>query len=411
MENKVEEVPEYLNSALLTKAIQSFKNDETIELIKFEINPAFSEHYASKMYRSKMEFKSTKYPQSENEVLNVVIKTKPVNDPMLDMVLSGGPLFETEMEMYEKVLPGMHQLYERNGMKVEFGPELIYITTEPTSIIILKDLTPDGYTIFRNPPENIEDSKLFIKRLAQFHAASIYLAESNEVEVTHFEYSIYKSENIVDHFFRDTIKAFREVVEGWDGYEDYLPKLEHLIENIGASGVKSYTPNSKGCGFNVLNHGDFHLRNILIKPDAERRIENVSFVDYQLNVWCSPVVDLTYMMGLFKIADNYTDQKAEIVVFYHQELVNALKSIGYMKPPPSLLDVNIELLKHGSMNIAIWINFFPFMFIDWETVSVDDMMANDSEKSRNFKKNLYNSPVLRSLLKSEMRQWMLKGWW
>lgn len=117
------------------------------------------------------------------------------------------------------------------------------------------------------------------------------------------------------------------------------------------------------------------------------------------------------MMGLFKIADNYSDQKAETVAFYHQELVNALKSIGYMKTPPSLLDVNIELLKHGSMNIAIWINFFPFLFIDWEKVSVDDMMGNDSEKSRNFKKNLYNSPVLKSLLKSEMRQWMLKGWW
>jgi len=123
MENKAEELPEYLNEALLTKAIQNFKNDETIELVKFEINPAFSEHYASKMYRSKMEFKSTKYPQSENEVLNVVIKTKPINDPKLEIVLSGGPLFQTEMEIYEKVLPAMHQLYERNGLKVEFAPE------------------------------------------------------------------------------------------------------------------------------------------------------------------------------------------------------------------------------------------------------------------------------------------------
>jgi hypothetical protein len=134
-------------------------------------------------------------------------------------------------------------------------------------------------------------------------------------------------------------------------------------------------------------------------------------VDYQLNVWCSPVVDLTFMMGLFKFSDNYSDLKADMVAFYHQELVNALKFIGYMKIPPSLLDVNIELLKHGSMNIAIWINFFPFLFIDWDKVSVDDMMANDSEKSRNFKKNLFNSPVLRSYLQSEMKQWMLKGWW
>lgn len=45
-------------------------------------------------------------------------------------------------------------------------------------IIILKDLTPDGYACFRDPPENIEDSKLMVERLAQFHAASMYLAEN-----------------------------------------------------------------------------------------------------------------------------------------------------------------------------------------------------------------------------------------
>lgn len=135
MENKAEETVEYLNEALLTRAIQSYKNDETIELVKFEINPAFSEHYASKMYRSKIEFKSTKYPRSENEVLSVVIKTKPVNDPKIELILSGGSLFETEMEMYEKVLPAMHQLYENNGLNIKFAPEWVFLMDFEKSLL------------------------------------------------------------------------------------------------------------------------------------------------------------------------------------------------------------------------------------------------------------------------------------
>lgn len=45
-------------------------------------------------------------------------------------------------------------------------------------ILILKDLTPDGYECIRDPPEKIEDSKLFVKRLAQFHAVSMHLQEN-----------------------------------------------------------------------------------------------------------------------------------------------------------------------------------------------------------------------------------------
>lgn len=134
-------------------------------------------------------------------------------------------------------------------------------------------------------------------------------------------------------------------------------------------------------------------------------------MDYQLSVWCSPVIDLTYMMGLCRFIDGNDSIKEEMVVFYHQELVKALNSIGYMKAPPTLLDINVELLKHGAMNIAIWINFFPFLFIDWSTMSTDDMMGNDSERSRNFKKNLYNSPMLKKLIQKEMKTWMYKGWW
>jgi hypothetical protein len=100
----------------------------------------------------------------------------------------------------------------------------------------------------------------------------------SEADFSHLKYSIYDSKPIVDHFLRDTIKAFREVVVEWEGFESYVPKVERLITDIEAIGRKSYTPNPKSCGFNVLNHGDLHLRNILIKDDSEQRVESFYFV-------------------------------------------------------------------------------------------------------------------------------------
>jgi hypothetical protein len=61
-----------------------------------------------------------------------------------------------------------------------------------------------------------------------------------------------------------------------------LPKLDNLIKNIGEIGKKCYSPNKRGSGFNVLNHGDLHLRNILIKANDDNRIERFNFVSSKL---------------------------------------------------------------------------------------------------------------------------------
>lgn len=39
-------------------------------------------------------------------------------------------------------------------------------------------MTTEGYSAIREPPAELDDSKVMIKRLAQFHAASVYLVEN-----------------------------------------------------------------------------------------------------------------------------------------------------------------------------------------------------------------------------------------
>lgn len=121
MEQMKDNKPDWLDNALLTKALQNYKNDDNIKVSSFTINTGFSEHFCSSMVQTKIEFSSSRFPKSEPETLNVVVKAKPVGDK--SRLQEAGPLFENEIKMYKEVLPAINQLFERSGMKVEFAPE------------------------------------------------------------------------------------------------------------------------------------------------------------------------------------------------------------------------------------------------------------------------------------------------
>lgn len=46
---------------------------------------------------------------------------------------------------------------------------------EPSPVIILEDLSGQGFGVIDKPPEELEVSKQIFRRLAKFHAASFYL--------------------------------------------------------------------------------------------------------------------------------------------------------------------------------------------------------------------------------------------
>lgn len=115
--------PEWLNSNFLQNALKSYRHDGTIEVLNFKLKQGFSEHFASEMFQCSIDFKSTKYPKSEPETLDVVIKASPIGDDLKMKVVTGGPLFRNEIRMYKESIPAIHQLFERNGMKIVFAPE------------------------------------------------------------------------------------------------------------------------------------------------------------------------------------------------------------------------------------------------------------------------------------------------
>lgn len=75
------------------------------------------------MLEVKIEFSSSEIPKSQPEILNVVIKTKPLGEGFNAKVVADGPLFENEIRMFKETIPAINQLFERSEMEIDLGPE------------------------------------------------------------------------------------------------------------------------------------------------------------------------------------------------------------------------------------------------------------------------------------------------
>lgn len=113
-------LPIWLNKSFLEKSIRSYKNDKTLEILSYETEEGFKDHYGSKLFCLKIFFKPTKSPEDE---LKVVIKTETDDTVPMGGMMKNSPLIETEVKIYKKIFPLINDLLNRHGMKCEFTPE------------------------------------------------------------------------------------------------------------------------------------------------------------------------------------------------------------------------------------------------------------------------------------------------
>ena len=89
-------------------------------------------------------------------------------------------LFQPEVDSYLKVLPNMEDMWKSVGMNIRFGPKCYKVfDSEGYEVIVLEDLTAKKYSILnRFEGMDMDHTKIFLKKLAQFHASSaVYIKQ------------------------------------------------------------------------------------------------------------------------------------------------------------------------------------------------------------------------------------------
>lgn len=63
-------------------------------------------------------------------------------------------------------------------------------------------------------------------------------------------------------------------------------------------------------------------------------------------IWATPAIDLMY--GLYALVGHEArEHRDELIRHYHEHFCAVLVKLGYLNAPPTLLDLQVELLRNG----------------------------------------------------------------
>lgn len=168
--------PEWLNKEFFQNALQKFKKDETISINDLVIRPGTKpgEHYSSIMFRVEVNYVSK---TSEKNVIQLILKTVPIEEGHKMDLLKESTLFKTEMRVYEEILPEMQRLLASINDPSKIAPTLVYQSNNPAPVIIFIDEGPNGFESYKKPL-TYEQVQVLIERIAKFHACSVYMNDN-----------------------------------------------------------------------------------------------------------------------------------------------------------------------------------------------------------------------------------------
>lgn len=72
-------------------------------------------------------------------------------------------------------------------------------------------------------------------------------------------------------------------------------------------------------------------------------------LDFQVCYWASPALDILNALYLMIDTPVRAGHRQELITYYYNEFDTTLKKLGYLGKVPSLIDLNIELLKKGKL--------------------------------------------------------------
>lgn len=148
--------------------------------------------------------------------------------------------------------------------------------------------------------------------------------------------------------FTNALPSYVTEVRKWPGFERIADALERLQGRMLDKFYSAYEP--RNWGYSVLCHNDFHIRNMMFHRGGVPGASPVKmmFIDFQCPFYGTPAIDLSVMMCSM-VDQSVRDRCMEVYRNYYDWFVKALETYGYAGVPPSLVDLQIELLRQGGI--------------------------------------------------------------
>ncbi|XP_017083938.2 uncharacterized protein LOC108116513 [Drosophila eugracilis] len=388
--------PEWLNETqfeeLLAANVAQFS-----KIVGFRVKPAMApgENYATLMLRISIDVELT---DKSTKLVSFMMKV-PHKTPQMEQMLAMANFFNSENAAYTEILPKLEELYKAKGLDIIFAPKAFKLDSkkEPNlaNTVLMNDLGQDGFkNLNRLECLNLEQTKFALTKLAQFHAASAMNVQVNGPYSDLFVNGAFGgNKEVLMAFYEGMISSFRTAfmanLKSFKNGEDFREKLDTAFKQIflDFEHLMKVEPND----FNVLNHGDCWMNNMLFKVDSKGDVEDMVFVDFQNPKYGPPTQDLFYMIITSVHIDYKLDYFDLFIRHYHEQLTKHLNLLGFSGKQLTLRELHILMYKHGSWALFPSISVLPVVLLDPDETATFDNFLGDSEAGAKFKNLLFTN--------------------
>ncbi|EDW42571.1 GM26081 [Drosophila sechellia] len=386
--------PEWLNQTQFEELL-SANVDQFSKIVGFRVKPAMApgENYATLMLRISIDVELT---DKSTKLVCFMLKV-PHNTPQMEQMLAMANFFNSENKVYSDILPKLEELYKAKGLDINFAPKAFKLDSEKEpklgNTVLMNDLSQEGFkNLNRLECLNLEQTKFALKKLAQFHAASAMNVQVNGPYADQFVNGIMGgNKDVLMAFYEGIIASFRTAfmanLKNFKNGEEFREKLEKAFVQIflDFEHLMKADPDE----FNVLNHGDCWMNNLLFKLDSKGKVEDMLFVDFQNPKYGSPTQDLFYLILTSVHIDYKLDYFEYFIRHYHEQLTKHLDLLGFTGKQPSLRELHMQMYKYGSWAVFPSISVLPIVLLDPNESATFENFLGDSESGAKFKNLLY----------------------
>lgn len=221
-----------------------------------------------------------------------------------------------------------------------------------------------GFDVVRGRQLTVDEMKMVYKKIAKMHAVTYMLGLSEEHEkVTKYQKGLFSNSTILTmDLIRNGIGYFIKFLTEHEEFAAYLEKvkqMEPIMLNACCDLYKAFKLNQGQGDIFVLNHGDFHMKNLMFRFNAAEtdQTDAVIFVDYQMSCYAPSSIDLIYTQYQM-LSPDLRLQRHEFMLYYFEEFIRVLRKIGFQGKLPKYSDFQISLLRHRHLGKCYSLHIF-----------------------------------------------------
>ncbi|XP_017766799.1 PREDICTED: uncharacterized protein LOC108555576 [Eufriesea mexicana] len=391
----------WLNTDFTERVLRLAKDDTTIQVTDIFTKPATAkgDNYTSDLIRLVAEYTRKHGKIRISDKTSLLFKFEPIEEGIRREAISKSQIFDTEIAMMSDTLQKMNDL-----LGSRLSGRVFYVRMERPLCLIIEDLAPMGFRMAdRQLGFDMAHCRIAIRGLAKFHATSVALCEKEPKHKDLYWRGIFHDESPeeIKNYFITATRSLANEVENWvEGGKRYAVKLRNMAPRMFQLAVDSVR--RKDDEFNVINHGDSWVNNMMFRYDENSKpIEHI-FVDFQLSVYSSPAVDLHYFLSS-SVSEEISDLEIEsLLQDYQQTLAITMKQLECDTMPPTMKQIKKTMDERYMYALITSMGTLPIALIDKSNVqSLEEMIRDNGQDNPGFKNPVYRRIMIKRLKKFE----------